>query len=302
MVFIIIFLGFIFVVIFVYNIIPGKSKDVILSKRMKQKTLKTSSKKKEPVKEYLEKIIDYLEIKSKKWKYPFLNSYKDSLSLNIQKAGNPNGMTADRLFAIQLGAMIGTFIFYVLILYYFLDVLSLNVVYGSLSLILGFIFPKEIWLKDLIKKRTKAILKELPDTIDLFTLCVEAGLDFSAAIKKIIEKGKECPLRDEFIKFEKETNMGASRIDALRNMANRNDIEDLNSFLVSLIQAVKMGTSLGPILRSQSQQLRIRRSQRVEKMAAEAPVKMLIPLILCIFPAVFIILFTPIIMQLYNMK
>lgn len=296
------FLFFICIVILVYNIIPSKNKEIILLKRIKKKKSKTDSKKKEPIKNLVEKFINYLEIKTQKWDNKYLNSYKDNLKIRIQKAGNPNGISADRLFAMQIGCMIGLVLFYIFILYFLLEVVDFDIIYLSLAVIIGFIFPTEIWLKDIIKKRTKAILRSLPDVIDLLTLCVEAGLDFSASIKKIIDKGKQGSLRDEFVQYEKETNMGAARVEALRNMAKRNDIDDLNSFLVALIQAVKMGTSLGPVLRAQSMQIRIKRSQRAEKLAAEAPIKMLGPLIICIFPTVFIVLFAPIIMQLLNLK
>jgi len=283
-------------VIIVYNLIPEKSKEVILLKRLKKEKHKIS-KRKEPIKEAIKKFIDYLERKSKKWDNKLLNTYKEDLAFKIQKAGNPEGITPDRLFAMQLASMIGGFVFYAFILCFLLEIFSFNIVYGTIFLIGGFFYPTAIWLKGLIEKRTKAILRALPDTIDLLTLCIEAGLDFGAAIRKIVDKGKEGPLKDEFARLESEISMGASRMEALRNMAKRNDIDDLNSFLISLIQAVKMGTSLGPVLRVQAEQLRMKRSQRAEKLAAEAPIKMLAPLLICIFPTVFIILFLPIIMQ-----
>ncbi len=288
--------------LFVYNIFPRKSQGEILINRLKKKIPKFSGKRKEPITELLKKFINYIERKSKKLNFKIVQEYKESLILPIQKAGNPNRLTPDRLFAIQIASAIGLFLFYIIFLCWGLEVLNFNIVFGLLFLIVGFFFPTLIWLKDLIDKRTNAILRELPNVIDLLTLCVEAGLDFGAAIRKIIEKGRDSPLRDEFIILEKEINMGMSRVEALRNMSKRNDIDELNSFLVALIQAVKMGTSLAPILRSQSEQIRIKRSQRAEKLAAEAPVKMLAPLIICIFPTVFIILFVPIIMQIMGMK
>ncbi len=292
------------IIIVVYNLIPEKSKEVTLLKRIKKKIPKivTTKKKKEPAKEYINKFIDFLERKSRKWNIKYLNEYKENLIVQIQKAGNLQGITPDRLFAMQLAASIGCIIFYGFILCWLLEALDFNVVFAIISLIVGFFYPTLIWLKGLIDKRTKTILKALPDVIDLLTLCVEAGLDFGAALRKIVDKGREGPLKEEFTKLEKEISMGASRIEALRNMSRRNDIDDLNSFLIAIIQAVKMGTSMGAILRTQAEQIRIKRSQRAEKIAAEAPIKMLAPLIICIFPTVFIILFVPIIMQVMGLK
>ncbi|MBU1076700.1 MAG: type II secretion system F family protein [Spirochaetes bacterium] len=302
MIFLIVLLFGFAVFVFIYNIIPEKGREFILLKRLKKKELKVASKKrKSPVKEYILNFVHFLEVKTKKWDNKYINNYKESLAPKIQKAGLIKKLTPDRLFAIQIASMLGAIVFYLLVIV--LDVgVEFNIVYGLLVLVIGFMFPTLVWLKGEIDKRTKAILRSLPDTIDLLTLCVEAGLDFGSAIRKIVEKGKKGPLRDEFAEFEKEISMGSSRVNGLRNMSKRNDIDDLNSCLVALIQAVKMGTSLAPILRTQAEQLRIRRSQRAEKLAAEAPVKMLAPLIICIFPTVFIILFVPIVMQLLKVK
>ncbi len=291
------------IIIIVYNLIPEKSKEVILLKRIKKKVPKiVTTRKKEPAKEYINKLVDFLERKSRKWDIRYLNEYKENLIPQIQKAGNPQGITPDRLFAMQLAAAIGCSIFYGLILCWLLEVMDFNIVFAIISLIAGFFYPTLVWLKGLIDKRTRVILKALPDVIDLLTLCVEAGLDFGAALRKIVDKGREGSLKDEFAKLEKEISMGASRIEALRNMSRRNDIDDLNSFLIAIIQAVKMGTSMGAILRTQAEQIRMKRSQRAEKLAAQAPIKMLAPLIICIFPTVFIILFVPIIMQFMGLK
>lgn len=288
------------IIISVYNIIPDKSKKNILMKRIKKKA-PVDSKKKEPVKDLLNKIVDYFEYKVHNWDISFINSYKESLNDLILKAGSPKNITADRLFSYQIASTIGVVLFYVLVLHFLLEVLGFNVILIILASIIGFYAPR-FWITEQRNLRTRDIQKNLPDIIDLLTLCIEAGLDFNSSIKKIIEKGKDSTLKNEFSTFQKELDMGAGRAEALRNMAKRNDIDDLNSFLIAILQAIKMGTTLGPILRSQSQQLRIRRSQRAEKLGAEAPIKMLMPLILCIFPTVFIILFGPIVMKLMGMR
>lgn len=292
---------FIALVIIVYNIIPEKSKEFILLKRLKRKVPDQAGKK-EPAKESLNRFVNYLEVRTKKIHFRALDEYKEDLGFKIMRSGRAATMNPDRLFALQIASSLGVLLFYLVFLYFLLEVLPFHFIWAFLSLLIGYFFPTLVWLKGEIDKRTQAILRALPDTIDLLTLCIEAGLDFNAALRKIVEKGRPGALRDEFTELEKQINMGSSRVDALRAMGRRNDINDLNSFLVALIQAVKMGTSLGPILRAQAEQLRIRRSQRAEKLAAEAPVKMLAPLIICIFPTVFIILFVPIIMQVMGMK
>jgi tight adherence protein C len=158
----------------------------------------------------------------------------------------------------------------------------------------GFFFP-HIWLRDQVQKRQRAIARALPYHIDLLTLSVEAGLDFQAALGTVVEKGKPGPLIEEFGLVLSEMKLGTTREEALRNLADRIQIGEISAFVSNLIQATKMGTSLGKVLRIQATQMRIARTQRAEKAANEAPVKMLMPLIFCIFPTVFAVLFGPII-------
>ena len=158
----------------------------------------------------------------------------------------------------------------------------------------GFVFPY-IWLSDQIKKRHRAILRALPYNIDLLTLSVEAGLDFGAAIGTVVDKGRPGPLLEELNIMLSEIRLGKTRAEALRNLADRIQLPEVGAFVSNLIQADRMGTSLGKVLRIQSTQLRINRTHRAEKLANEAPVKMLLPLIGCIFPTVFLVLFGPIV-------
>ena len=144
-------------------------------------------------------------------------------------------------------------------------------------------------------KRHHLITRALPYNLDLLTLAVEAGLDFTAALAKVVEKGREGPLRDEMQLVLKQLKMGKTREESLKAMIARVDLPALTSFVSALVQADKMGTSLGKVLRIQGLQLRIDRTQRAEKLANEAPVKMLFPLVACIFPTVFMVLFGPIV-------
>ena len=166
----------------------------------------------------------------------------------------------------------------------------------ALRLMLLWIVP-DPWLYGAVKKRHLSIQKSLPFVLDLLTLSVEAGMDFISALQRNCKLRKLDPLNEELLRMTKEIQVGSSRKEALRNMADRVKQPDLKSVSYALIQADELGVSIGAILRIQSEQLRSRRFDRAEKLAAEAPVKMLGPLMLCIFPAVFIILLGPVLAQ-----
>ena len=166
----------------------------------------------------------------------------------------------------------------------------------ALQLMLLWIFP-DLWLYSAVRKRHFSIQKSLPFVLDLLTLSVEAGMDFISALQRNCKSRRLDPLNEELLRMTKEIQIGLSRKEALKNMADRVRQPDLKSVAYSLIQADELGVSIGTILRIQSEQLRSRRFDRAEKLAAEAPVKMLGPLMLCIFPAVFIILLGPILSQ-----
>jgi len=186
----------------------------------------------------------------------------------------------------------------VALLFGVLGLLLLNLLKGPLAASLffalfGFLFPY-IWVSDQIKRRHHKIARAMPYAIDLLTLSVEAGLDFQAAIATVVDKGRPGPLMEEFGILLGEIKLGKTREEALRNLANRVQLPVLTAFVTNLIQADRMGTSLGRVLRIQSTQMRIDRTQRAEKLANEAPVKMLLPLIFCFFPTVFMVIFGPV--------
>ena len=165
-----------------------------------------------------------------------------------------------------------------------------------LSLALAYVYPVA-WLRASLKRRHLSIQRALPFVLDLLTLSVEAGMDFISALQRNCKLRRLDPLNEELLRMTKEIQVGSSRREALRGMAERVKQPDLKSVAFALIQADELGVSIGSILRIQSEQLRSRRFDRAEKLAAEAPVKMLGPLMLCIFPAVFIILLGPVISQ-----
>ena len=158
-------------------------------------------------------------------------------------------------------------------------------------------FQPIMWLRSALRARHLSIMRALPFVLDLLTLSVEAGMDFMSAMQRNCEKRKLDPLNEELIRMTREIQVGTPRRVALKNMAERVKQPDLKSVAYALIQADELGVSIGTILRIQSEQLRSRRFDRAEKLANEAPVKMLGPLMLCIFPAVFVILLGPLILQ-----
>lgn len=164
------------------------------------------------------------------------------------------------------------------------------------GLVLFYMYPL-FWLRKSLRARHTAIQRALPFVLDLLTLSVEAGMDFMSALQRNCERRRLDPLNEELIRMTREIQVGLPRRVALRNMAQRVDLPDLRSVANALIQADELGVSIGAILRIQSDQMRSRRFDRAEKLANEAPVKMLGPLMLFIFPAVFIILLAPILRQ-----
>lgn len=172
---------------------------------------------------------------------------------------------------------------------------------GGLSIIvviamLAFFYP-DLWLKETTKQRNLAILKALPFFIDLLTLSIEAGLNLSGAMQQAVAKSAGGPLMVEINRVLRDVRAGKARIDALRDFSARLDFTPITSFVSALVQGEKTGSSLGPILRAQAEQRRTERFLRAEKLAMEAPVKMLGPLIFFIFPCTFIVIGFPIAMK-----
>ena len=157
----------------------------------------------------------------------------------------------------------------------------------------GYMVP-EIWLKTKVKKIKESILKNLPDTVDLLGLCVNAGLDFMMALKYVVDKSQPSVIVQELRNMMQEINVGKPRRDALRDLARKYDMPDLATFSRTLIQADRMGTSVSEALNILSEDMRETRFRRGEAMALKAPIKMLAPLLFCIFPVVGILVAGPI--------
>jgi len=154
------------------------------------------------------------------------------------------------------------------------------------------IWLPEIALQRIVEKRQTAIRRALPDALDLLVVSVEAGVGFDGAMQKVVEKGQG-PLRDEMARVLEEVRLGKSRADALRDMGRRTQVPDLISFVAAVQQAETLGVSIAKVLRVQADAARERRSQRARETAAKLPVKLLFPLVFCIFPSLFIVILGP---------
>lgn len=158
--------------------------------------------------------------------------------------------------------------------------------------VLGYFYP-DLWMKQRINARKKEILVHLPYTIDILTLSVEAGLDFIAALSRLMEKTKPNALLDELTQVLREIRLGTARSDALRNMADRLQIEEISSLVTLLIQVDQFGADIGTVLRAQSDQIRANRFYAAEQAGAKASQLILFPMILFIFPTIFLVILGP---------
>jgi tight adherence protein C len=221
-------------------------------------------------------------------------SFTERTEKRLALAGNPGDLrVADWLGIKSVGAVIGAVLFF--LIFAIVGVLGFPFIVGALMAVPGALFGytiPEFWLGGRVKKRQKAILLMIPDTLDLLTISVRAGLGFDAALGKVVEKLKG-PLSDEFRRALAEVRVGKARRDALRDIVPRTEVGPLTNFIGAIIQAEQLGVSISKVLQVQSEQLRIERRQRAEEQAAKAPIKMLFPLVGCIFPSLFIVILGP---------
>jgi len=220
------------------------------------------------------------------------------LETKVERAGRPWGLDVNGLLAVKLiSLVVGLFILIVLAS---LQVLPLFwfIVLAVVVVVLTYYLP-DIILHFSVNTRKRLIARALPDFLDLLTVSVEAGLGLDSAMAKISEKLHD-PLREEILITLHHIRMGESREVALKEFADRCDVEDLSNFVSALIQSQKLGVSLGSVLRTQSETIRTVQRQRIEEASQKAPVKMLIPLILCIFPVMFFVIVGPAAIKIYQ--
>jgi tight adherence protein C len=168
------------------------------------------------------------------------------------------------------------------------------------SLVAGLVMPM-LWLRSKISRRQRSIIKSLPDALDLLTICVEAGLGFDAAMSKVAEKWED-ELSIAFMRVIQEIQLGKLRREALRDMADRMEVQDVSTFIAAIIQADQLGVSIARVLRIQSDQMRVRRRQRAEEQARAATLKILPPVVFFIFPAILVVLLGPAVITFKNMQ
>ncbi len=221
-------------------------------------------------------------------------SFSQTTERRLALAGNPGDLrVADWLGIKAVGAIVGAGVF--VLLFVFPGVLvvpiPINFAMIGVGVMFGYTIP-EFWLGGRVKKRQKAILLQIPDALDLLTISVRAGLGFDGALGKVVEKLKG-PLTEEFRRALAEIRVGKARRDALRDIVPRTEVPPLTNFIGAIIQAEQLGVSISKVLQVQSEQLRIERRQRAEEQAAKAPIKMLFPLVGCIFPSLFIVILGP---------
>jgi tight adherence protein C len=219
------------------------------------------------------------------------------LRRRLDFAGNPPYWTVDRLFEIKgLALIVGLLV----------GLAFGFVIGGAVGAVLGLVigaplgfFVPDIVLYDVSERRQDRIRRTLPDILDTLTVSVEAGLGFDAALGQITRYGRG-PLAGEFARVLQEMQIGVSRMDALRALGLRTNIVELRSFCAIVVQATELGVPIANVLREQSKEMRIRRRQRAEETAQKVPVKILFPLIFCLFPALFIVVLGPGVINIAN--
>jgi tight adherence protein C len=228
-----------------------------------------------------------------------LNKYRRELPLRMTRAGMENFMVPEEYVAFHVFAAMCPLPVMAYLNFIVLGQPFMSFVIFSMPLcLLGAVYPS-YYISRKIAERQKTVFRELPSVLDLMTVSVEAGLDFMGGLNLVVEKGRPSCLRDELARMMKQLQLGVTRVDGLRELSHRSGQKDLASVVAALVQATKLGSSLGPILRIQSSALRERRSQIAEELANKAPVKIIFPIVAFIFPSIFLILLGPVLIKTY---
>ena len=221
--------------------------------------------------------------------------YLEKTEHQLVLAGNPRNLDAPslvviKLFATALGLVGGFFL-----VNYGGDALQ-RVVLFTLPIVLGFFGPTA-WVRRKIEERRTAMLRALPDVLDLLVISVEAGLGFDSALSRVVSTVPG-PLSEEFFRMLQETRVGVVRREAMRHLMDRTDLDELRSFILAMIQAEAFGVAIARVLRVQADEMRVKRRQRAQEKAFAAPVKLVFPLVFCIFPSLFIVLLGPAVIKI----
>ncbi len=209
----------------------------------------------------------------------------------LELAGRPNNWGPTEFFGFRAVASVLLAVFAFLLMSVAGQPMTNRIIGLLVGLALGYLLPA-LWLGSKIRRRQDEVIKALPDALDLLTICVEAGLGFDAAMSKVAEKWDN-ELSSAFNRVIQEIRLGKLRREALREMDHNLEVRDITSFVAAVIQADQLGVSMAKVMRIQSEQMRIRRRQRAEEKAHQAPIKMLFPMVFLIFPAIYVVLLGP---------
>ena len=216
--------------------------------------------------------------------------YLEKKERKLMLAGYPGNLDSPAFIVIKLlttaAGLVGAFF-----LVDFGDDALMRTVLFILPIALGFFGP-DAWLERKVDERRQAMLRALPDVLDLLVISVEAGLGFDSALARVVATVPG-PLSEEFFRMLQETRVGVSRRDAMRHLMERTDLDELRSFLLAMIQAEAFGVTIARVLRVQADEMRVKRRQRAQEKAFAAPVKLVFPLVFCIFPAIWVVTIGP---------
>jgi tight adherence protein C len=221
---------------------------------------------------------------------PF-DDYRRALTDNLRKAGFGPSVTVNHVFALKLLSAVLT----PMVLRLFIGAVDWPPIL-LLTMAGGFMLPDKL-INDIKRARWMQILRTLPGAVDVLSLWVEAGLDFQVAMQRFVERGTPGALRDEFSTILNDMRLGKTRGEAIRDFGRRVGLPEVGSFVSVLVQADSLGVPIGEVLRSQAAVMRVQRFQRAEQEGARASQKLLVPLVLFIFPAVLIVILGPVVLH-----
>lgn len=215
----------------------------------------------------------------------------ERIRTKLDLAGNPGALTVDRIIGGKvIGAVVGLVVAFA-VTALFGTAITLRIVLVAAGVLVGYLAPN-LYLYQKAYDRANQMQRELPDAIDLMTICVESGLGFDAAVQQVAAN-TEGPLAEEFARVLREMQIGQSRSDALRGLGDRTGVPEVRTFVSAMIQADAFGIPIAQVLRVQSSEIRVKRRQRAEHKAQQVPVKITIPLIFCILPCLFVAVMGP---------
>jgi tight adherence protein C len=220
----------------------------------------------------------------------------DAIRRKLIMAGSPYGWDPERVLVAKVACLVGGIVLGLLFVAVFDFAWPIRVLGLVAISLLGYSLPN-LALTNAVQRRQNEIRSALADSIDLLTICVEAGLGFDAALAHV-SRNTSGPLADEFYRTLQEVQLGRSRNEAMRNLADRSNVPELRAFVLAMVQADIFGVSVANVLRVQAKDMRIKRRQLAEERAMKVPIKVLFPVLFCIFPALFVVILGPAIMRI----